>query len=511
MPGSPGLTPQVHRYYYRRNREVLVMGNDHILIIGAGFAGIGMAIRLKQAGIHDFTILERSDRVGGTWRDNTYPGVACDVPSHLYSYSFEPNPDWSRFFAPQEEILAYIERCVDKYGVRAHIRFGTSAEGGSFDETSGLWTVKTSDGGSIVARVVVSGAGHALSKPVYPDVPGRDRFEGKAMHSARWDHAYPLEGKSVAVIGTGASAIQIVPAIAEKVKQVHLFQRTPAWILPKRNGVIDAETQALFAKHPGRQRALRMGIYGITEVFGLGFTHFRPLMKLARFAALKHLEKVVRDPVLRARLTPDYPIGCKRVLFSNDFYPAMQRENVELVTDGIAEVRARSIVTKDGKERPVDVIALATGFDAADVKAPFPIHGRGGRALPDGAEAYLGTTFAGFPNFFMIIGPNTGLGHTSMVVMMEAQIGYILGALRTMRKKKLKLLDVRKSVVERYNARIQARLAKTVWNSGCRSWYQTKEGKNTTLWPGLTIEYRARMRRFDAESYEQVVERLPVS
>lgn len=478
------------------------------VIVGAGFAGLGMAIKLDAAGTPNFVILERGDRVGGTWRDNHYPGCACDVPAHLYSFSFEPNPKWSYPYAPAAEILAYLEGCVDKYKLRDRLRLRTAATAARFDEELGLWEVETSTGKKLRARALIVGTG-PLNRWSMPDIPGLSKFAGPMFHSSTWDDAVSLEGKTVAVVGTGASAIQIIPAIADEVKQVHLFQRTAAWILPKQNGHIDASAQERFTRQPARQRVLRRGIYGITEVWGLAFTHFRPLMRLAKWGALKHLE-TVRDPALRAKLTPNYPIGCKRVLFSNDFYPAMQRDNVELVTDGIAEVRERLIVTKDGKERPVDVLVLATGFDAADIKMPFPIEGRNGARLRDGTEAYLGTTFAGFPSLFMIIGPNTGLGHTSMVVMMEAQIGYILGALRTMRKKKLKLLDVRKPVVERYNERLQARLAKTVWNSGCRSWYQTKEGKNTTLWPGLTIEYRARMARFDAESYEQVEERLPV-
>jgi cation diffusion facilitator CzcD-associated flavoprotein CzcO len=483
---------------------------EDVVIVGAGFAGIGMAIKLDAAGRRRFVILERGDRVGGTWRDNTYPGCACDVPAHLYSYSFEPNPNWSFPYAPQREIFAYLEKCVDKYGLRDRLRLGTAATKATFDEELGLWTIETSTGKTLRARSLVIGTG-PLNRWSMPEIPGLDRFRGPMFHSSAWDHSVSLDGKTVAVIGTGASAIQIVPSIAPSVAKLHLFQRTPAWILPKRNGVIDERAQQRFARHPALQAAVRKGIYGLTEVFGLGFTHARPLMKLAELGARKYLEASVRDPKLRDALTPRYAMGCKRVLFSNDFYPAVQRDNVELVTGGIAEVRERSIVTSDGREREVDAVVLATGFDAADIKAPFPIHGRGARTLPDGAEAYLGTTFAGFPNLFMIIGPNTGLGHTSMVVMMEAQIGYILGALRAMDRKRLKLLDVREDVQRRYNERIQARLAKTVWNSGgCMSWYKTKGGKNTTLWPGLTLEYRARMARFDLGSYEVAREALPV-
>jgi len=482
-----------------------------VVIVGAGFAGIGMAIQLEEAGRKRFVLLERGDRVGGTWRDNTYPGCACDVPAHLYSYSFAPNPSWTLPYAPQAEILAYLERCVDAYGIRDRLRLGSAAEEASFDEALGLWTIRTSDGKTLRARSLVVGAG-PLNRWSMPSIPGLERFRGPMFHSSAWDHSVSLEGKTVAVVGTGASAIQIVPAIAPSVGRLHLFQRTPPWILPKQNGAIDEKTRARFARRPALQSAVRKGMYALTEVFGLGFGHARPLMDVAQWASKKYLEKSVADPALRDALTPRYAMGCKRVLFSNDFYPAMQRENVELVTSAIAEVRERTVVTRDGRERGVDVLALATGFEAAEIKAPFVIRGRHGRLLPDGADAYLGTTFSGFPNFFMIIGPNTGLGHTSMIVMMEAQIGYILRALREMDRAELRLLDVREDVQRKYNERLQARLAKTVWNTGgCASWYRRKDGKNTTLWPGLTIEYRARMRRFDLESYEVVREALPVA
>ncbi len=481
-------------------------GND-ILIVGAGFAGIGMAIRLKQAGIDDFVIIERADRLGGTWRDNTYPGIACDIPSHLYSYSFEPNPGWSRFFAPQDEILAYLEHCADKYGIRPHIRFGTSATGGSFDERTGKWTVTTGDGKTLSARVVVSGSGHALSKPVFPDVPGREKFQGKSMHSARWDHDYPLEGKTVAVVGTGASAIQIVPSIAARVGKMHVFQRTAAWVVPKPDREITAREQAMFRKRPQLQMLARRGIYWILEAMAVGYVVEPRLNRIRELRSLRFLEQSVRDPALRAKLTPHFRLGCKRVLFSNEFYPALQRENVELVSEGIAEIKERSIVTRDGKERPVDVIVYATGFETSEAKPPFPILGRGGVALAeawrDSIEAYLGTTVPGFPNFFLILGPNCGLGHSSMIFMMESQFAYIVDAIKTMRAKRLKSVEVRREVGRRYNEKLQKRLAGTVWNQGgCASWYLTKSGKNTTAWPGFTFEYRLRTRRFDAGSYE---------
>ncbi|MEB2310338.1 MAG: NAD(P)/FAD-dependent oxidoreductase [Sorangiineae bacterium] len=492
------------------------MRNDHVLIIGSGFAGIGLAIRLKQAGIEDFTILERAESLGGTWRDNTYPGVACDVPSHLYSFSFEPNPTWSRFFAPQSEILAYLERCADKYGVRPHIRFGVAAEGASFDEQTGLWTVKTSDGQSLEARVVVSGSGHALSRPIYPDLPGRDTFAGKSMHSARWDHDYALEGKTVAVVGTGASAIQIAPAIAPKVKQLFVFQRTPGWLLPKPDRAISPREQSVYRRYPALQKAFRAGIYSALESMAIGYVVEPRLNRIREEHALLYLRRKVKDPALRKKLTPSFRLGCKRILLSNDWYDTLQRPNVALVAEPITEVRAGSLVTRDGAEHHVDAIAWATGFEAAEARPPFAVQGRGGRDLAttwkDHAEAYLGTTISGFPNLFLIIGPNLGLGHSSMVLMMESQFAYVVDAIKTLRARKLDFVDVRPEVAARYNDALQARLAGTVWNSGgCSSWYLTRTGKNTTAWPGFTFEFRWKTRRFDVENYELGAQDVPTA
>lgn len=481
---------------------------DHVVIIGSGFAGLAMAIRLKQAGIDDFTILEQASGVGGVWRDNHYPGVACDVESHLYSFSFEPNPKWTRQFAPRAEILAYLEHCATKYGIRPHIRFDCAAKRATFDDASGTWTLETSDGKTLRARVVVSGSGHALSRPVYPDIPGLDAFEGKKMHSARWDDDYALEGKSVAVIGTGASAIQIVPNIAPKVGKLAVYQRTAPWILPKPDHAIPQATRERFARFPFLQTLARDGIYWRRELMALGFVVEPRILKIAERLALRYMHKQVKDPALRAKLTPSYRLGCKRVLPTNDYYPAMCRDNVELVTCGIAEVRAHSIVTKDGKERNVDAIVCATGFEAAEAVAPFEVRGRGGRNLNDawkgGIEAYLGASIAGFPNLFLLLGPNTGLGHSSMVFMIESQVAYVLDAIETMRAHNLKLVDVRPDTQSKYNARLQERLADTVWASGCASWYRAHDGRNTTLWPGFTFEFRLRTRRFDADRYELV-------
>jgi cation diffusion facilitator CzcD-associated flavoprotein CzcO len=462
---------------------------------------------MLEAGMKDFTILERASDVGGTWRDNHYPGVACDVPSHLYSFSFEQNPRWSRLFAPQPEILRYLQHCADKYGIRPRIHFDSCVVGAVFDERHGLWTVETQDGRTFRSRVLIAGTG-GLSRPSYPDIAGAERFAGKTFHTARWDHDYPLEGKRVAVIGTGASAIQIVPSIVERVGYLSLFQRTPAWVLPKPDLRIGERAQKRFADHPWLQRTLRNALYWLMESRALGFTNTIPSMQLsAEKQARAFLEREVRDETLRAKLTPNYRIGCKRILISNDYYAALQRDNAAVVSEGIREIRAHSIVTSDGTEHFVDAIVYATGFQAAESVAPFEIHGRAGRELNrewrDGAEAYLGISISGFPNLFMLTGPNTGLGHNSMVFMIESQIQYVLDSLRQMRERKLGWVDVKSAIQRAYNEKLQIRLAKTVWaTGGCVSWYKTSSGKNTTLWPGFTFEYRVRTRQFDAQNYE---------
>jgi cation diffusion facilitator CzcD-associated flavoprotein CzcO len=482
------------------------MRDTYVLIVGSGFAGLGMAIRLKQAGIDDFVLLEQASGIGGTWRDNHYPGAACDVQSHLYSFSFEPWPEWSREFAPQKEILAYLEHCADKYGIRPHIRFGSRVTRARWDEHEGVWEVETSDGRTIRARVLVPGCG-PLSRPVMPDIPGLASFQGKTFHSARWDHSFPLEGKSVAVVGTGASAIQIVPAIAPRVGKLFVYQRTAPWLMPKPDGEIPTWKRATFRQIPAAQRLARRRIYWTRELMALGFVVEPRIMKLGERFGRRYLRKSVADAVLRDKLTPRYTMGCKRVLPTNDYLPALQRPNAEVVTAPIAEVRAHSIVTKDGVERAVDAIVLATGFEAAEQVAPFEIRGRDGRELnevwTDGAEAYLGTSVSGFPNLFMLVGPNTGLGHSSMIFMIESQIAYVLDAVKRMRARRLAAVDVRPDVQAAYNARLQRRLTKTVWASGCMSWYLTRTGKNTTLWPGFTFEFRWRTRRFDASAYDE--------
>jgi cation diffusion facilitator CzcD-associated flavoprotein CzcO len=484
--------------------------NDEVLIVGTGFAGIGTAIRLMQAGITRFTLLERADEVGGTWRDNHYPGAACDVESHLYSFSFEPNPEWTRTFARQAEILEYLKRCAKKYGVYPHIRFRAGVASARWDEAAALWHVRLDDGATLTARVLVSACG-GLSRPGRPDIAGLERFEGKSFHSARWDHSFGLEGKDVAVIGTGASAVQIVPAIAPQVRRLFVYQRTPPWTLPKADVPIPPSRRALYRRFPALQRLRRRIIFLQREALGLGFVRQPRLMWAASIAARQHLRQSVASRELRAKLEPSYKMGCKRILPTNDFYPALERPNVELVTDGIETVTARGIRTNDGVERSLDAIVLATGFEAAEHCAPFEILGRGGRSLAatwePGAEAYLGTSVSGFPNLFLVFGPNTALGHSSMILIIEAQIAYIRDAITTMRHDALVAVDVLPAVQARYNEEIQARLARSVWASGCKSWYLTRSGKNTTLWPGLIAEFRRRTERFDASRYDLTPQR----
>lgn len=479
-------------------------------IVGTGFSGLLAAIKLKELGIHDLVLFEKSDAVGGTWRDNTYPGCACDVPSHMYSYSFETTGSWSRAYAPWNEIRAYIERCTEKYELRKHVRFRTEVVSASWDESRARWRVRTADGYVVTARILVAATG-PLSRPTVPSLPGLERFRGKTFHSAAWDHEYPLEGKSVAVVGTGASAIQFVPHVAARAAKMVLFQRTPAWVLPRKDPVFGPVARKLLDRAAPRF-AYREWIYFTHELRAYAFTKEPRILAWAERIAKKNIARAVKDPELRAKLTPSYRMGCKRVLMSNEYYPALARPNVEVVTDAIREVTEDGVVTADGARRTVDAIVFGTGFAVHDYLGPIRVEGRGGRSLGDvwkrSAEAYLGTTVAGFPNLFVFAGPNTGLGHNSMIFMFESQARYMTECIRQMRACKLASVEVKRDVQDAFNARIQERLASTVWQSGgCKSWYQNEEGKNTTLWPGFTFEYRARTRFFDLRNYLVVHER----
>jgi cation diffusion facilitator CzcD-associated flavoprotein CzcO len=478
-----------------------------VAVVGTGFAGLGMAIRLRGAGIEDLVVFERADDVGGTWRDNTYPGCTCDVPSHLYSFSFAPNPDWSRSFSPQPEILSYLRGCADRYGVRPHIRFGHEVRAARWDETAGRWRIETSQG-EYTAQMLVAGMG-PLSEPSVPSLPGLSSFEGTVFHSAQWNHSHDLAGERVAVIGTGASAIQFVPKIQPQVASLLVFQRTPPWIVPRTDRRISRVERFLLRRLPGVQQAWRGAIYWGRETFVWGFVRPRVIRNLQRLAR-GHLRRQVPDPVLASQLTPDYTIGCKRILISNDYYPALSQPNVSLVTSAVASVRPRSVVSADGVEHPVDTIIFGTGFHVTDPPAATRVWGRDGLLLADawrdGMSAYLGGAIARFPNMFMLIGPNTGLGHTSMVFMIESQIAYVLDCLRVMSQRGLATVSVRPEVQSSYNAEIQTQLVETVWNAGgCRSWYLDEHGRNTTVWPTYTWKFRQRTRRFDLSSYETTV------
>jgi cation diffusion facilitator CzcD-associated flavoprotein CzcO len=478
-----------------------------VAVIGAGFGGLGVAIHLERAGLR-YVVLEQAASLGGTWRDNRYPGAACDVPSNLYCYSFAPNPDWSRVYPEQAEIEAYMNRCADKYGVRRAMRFGTRVVAARYDEQAARWRVALAGGEEIQARFVVSATG-GLSRPKLPEIEGLDTFRGALFHSARWNREIDLAGKQVAVIGTGASAIQIVPAIAPTVGRLLVFQRTPAWIVPRDDRPRTEGERARYRKHPWTQRLSRLATYARFESRAIGFTKAPGLLRFAEKQVRRYIAHQVPDRALRKQFTPTYALGCKRVLMSNEFYPTFRRENVALVTEPIARATPSGLRTADGVEHEVDAIVAATGFHAAEAGSPFPVYGLAGRELneswSEGAQAYLGTTVSGFPNFFMITGPNTGLGHNSMIYIIESQIAYITQAIAALRSGDLQAVDVRPEIQATYNAEIQARLAHTVWNTGgCRSWYLTRDGRNTTLWPGFTFEYRRRTKRFHLGDYNIV-------
>jgi cation diffusion facilitator CzcD-associated flavoprotein CzcO len=481
-----------------------VPAEAEVAIVGAGFSGLAMSIKLSELGIDDQVVLERGEKAGGTWWFNTYPGCGCDVPSHLYSFSFAPNPDWTRTYSRQPEIEAYLQRVADDFGVTPKLRLGTTVTGAEWDEEDSRWVVETS-GGQLRARVLVSAAG-ALSDPKTPDVEGLETFKGHTFHSAQWDHDYDVSGKRIAVIGTGASAIQFVPAIAPDVAQMHVFQRTAPWIMPHTDRPISERERRLYKRFPALQKLVRGGIYSARELLVLGFVKQPRLMKGVEKLARKHMDRQISDPELRRKVEPGYTIGCKRILPSNNWYPALQRDNVELVTDPIARVTERGVVTAGGAEHEVDAIIFGTGFNVIDMPVARYVRGRAGRTLDEcwkgSPRAHMGSTVPGFPNLFMLLGPNTGLGHSSMVYMIESQVAYVAGALKEMRRRGAATVEVRREVVERFNAAIDRRMKDTVWTTGCKSWYLDDTGRNGTLWPDWTFMFRRRAERFDSAEYE---------
>jgi cation diffusion facilitator CzcD-associated flavoprotein CzcO len=478
-----------------------------VLIIGAGFSGLCMGIKLLEAGMNSFLIIEKSADVGGTWWDNRYPGCACDIPSHLYSFSFEPSTDWTRMFPGQQEIHAYLKRCVEKYKLGPHIRLNARFQEAAWDEAAGEWHTTTQDGARIRARVLVSGMG-ALHVPHYPEIKGIDRFKGPAFHSSNWDYGVDLAGKNVAVVGTGASAIQFVPQIGPRVGKLSLFQRTPAWIVPRLDFAFSEKWKRRFRSIPFTRWLLRQFIFWRQEFRVLGFLGNETIRKKAEEIALAHLADGIKDPKMRAALTPNYQLGCKRVLVSDDFYPALSRSNVELVTEPIAEVREHTIVTQDGVERPIDVLIYGTGFRATEPLIGCRIVGRGGVEIHDAwrkrMSAYLGVTVTGFPNLFLLLGPNTGLGHNSVVLMIEAQVRYTMQCLKLLKSNKRRVIEVRSESQQRFVDEIYRRMGGTVWLSGgCHSWYQDQTtGEITTIWPGSVVAYLRRTRSVSPSDYE---------
>jgi cation diffusion facilitator CzcD-associated flavoprotein CzcO len=479
-----------------------------IAIVGSGFSGLCLGIHLKKAGIHSFAIFEKADRIGGTWRDNSYPGAACDVPAFAYCFSFEQKTDWTRKWAGQDEILAYMDHCAEKYGIGPHIRFGTEITSACFDEEAALWRLRTRAGEEIEAEVIVTAVGQ-LSRPKLPGLPGLDTFRGERFHSARWNHDYDLTGKRVAVIGNAASAIQFIPQIAKQVEHLTVFQRSANWMIPRKDRPYTRKEHERFARHPWLARLYRWSIWASFElrypfVFH-GKAWLRPLFERM---AKNYIRTTITDPKLREALVPNYPIGARRILISDDYYQALERKNVELVTTGIERVVQDGVVGRDGRTHPADAIILATGFLTNEFLAPVKIRGLEGRLLEDdwkdGAEAYLGITVAGFPNLFMTYGPNTNLGHNSIIFMIECQTRYILQCIERLRQGDLAYLDLHPEVQARFNAKIQAELRRTVWAETDHSWYKDAAGRITNNWSGTTTRYWWKTRKVDFGCYRHV-------
>ncbi|MDH6627896.1 cation diffusion facilitator CzcD-associated flavoprotein CzcO [Streptomyces sp. LBL] len=492
-----------HRHEHRREYR-----HEHVrvAVVGSGFGGLGAAVRLRREGVTDFVVLERAGSVGGAWRDNTYPGCACDVPSHLYSFSFAPHPDWPRTFSGQEHIRAYLEHVADVFRLRPHIRFDSEVKRMAWDAEKLRWDIETSSG-NLSADVVVSATG-PLADPKIPQIPGLKSFPGKVFHSARWDHDYDLRGKRVAMVGTGASAIQIVPAVQPLAERLTLFQRTPPWVLPRVDRAISGAERALHRALPFTTQARRGLLWGIRELQVQAFTKHPDELGLVEQVAKLNMARYIKDPALRAELTPDYRIGCKRILLSSDYYPALARPNVDVVASGLSEIRGSTLVAADGAEAEVDAIVFGTGFHVTDTPIADRVVGADGRTLAeswkDGMEALRGTSAAGFPNWLTVIGPNSGLANSSMILVIESQLNYLADFVRQLNVLGGRVaLDARPRAVRAWNHRVQERMKRTVWNTGgCTSWYMDANGRNTTIWPGTTTEFRRATRRVDLGEYD---------
>ncbi|MEU7765468.1 NAD(P)/FAD-dependent oxidoreductase [Nocardia sp. NPDC049190] len=474
-----------------------------ILIIGAGFGGISMAVELRRNGFDDITILERAADLGGVWRENTYPGAACDVPSPLYSFSYEPKPDWPQRYSGQVAIHDYLRDVAQRHGVLDTIRFDTGVTDAEFDDATGRWTVRSTDGDTRIVDIVISAVGQ-LSRPAMPSIPGVDTFTGPSFHSAEWDHDVVLTGKRVACIGTGASAIQFIPEIQPEVAHLTLFQRTPAWVVPKFDTEYSPIQHRLFARVPGALLIERFGWWSISEFLSLGLVEVPAIARLVTHIASRHLARQVKDPRLRAALAPDYPVGCKRVLFSNEYYPALTQPNVHVETTAITEITAHGVRTADGVVHDTDVLIYGTGFKGTEFLWPMNIYGSAGRKLSDawadGAHAYYGISVPNFPNFFVVYGPNTNLGVGSIIYMIESQTRYIRQAVQLLAERPGHCLDVRADREATFNTALQQRLARTPWNF-CSSWYRNSAGRITNNWPGSQTSYRKSVRKLDPTAY----------
>ncbi|MFI6997595.1 flavin-containing monooxygenase [Nocardia sp. NPDC050175] len=490
------------------------MTTPSIIIIGAGFAGLGVALELRRAGLDSFTILERAADLGGVWRENTYPGAACDVPSPLYSWSFEPKSDWPRRFSEQRDIHAYMRGVAEKHDLERFIRFGTEVTDAEFDEQTGQWTVSTTDGARLTADVLVPAVGQ-LSRPAMPNIPGIDTFAGPAFHSAEWDHTVDLTGKRVACIGTGASAIQYIPRIQPAAAHLTLFQRSAAWVLPKFDTEYSTAHKAVFKYLPPTRLAERFAIWSLFEVLALALTDI-PAMKTPVIAlADRHRVKQIPDAELRDKLTPDYAAGCKRGLFSNEYFPALAQPNVTVETTAIEAITPTGIRTADGVEHEVDVIVYGTGFKGTEFLAPMNIYGVGGRKLADvwgdeGARAFLGLSVPNFPNLFMMYGPNTNVGSGSIIYMLESQARYIRQVVQYLTDRPGRYLAARANAEQQWDDWLQRRLKDTPWNF-CSSWYRNAAGRITNNWPGATVLYRWKTKTFDLADYDEAQAERPLA
>lgn len=475
-----------------------------IVIIGSGFGGIGLAINLKKAGIENFVLLERESDMGGTWWRNSYPGAAVDVQSHLYSFKSEPF-NWSRLFAFQPEILDYTNLLITKYDLKSKTHSGKNVVKAEFDEITCIWSVLIEDGSVYKAPLLINSSG-SLSQPSIPPIKGKDDFKGMSFHTSRWDHSFDYSDKKVAVIGTGASGVQVIPALAPKVKTMNVFQRTPHWVMPRPDRKLGNWERKFIHAIPLITSIYREMMYWKLEARMLAFKGNKAIIRIFQNKAKKFLKKNIPDPELRKKLTPDFLLGCKRVLLTNDYYPALLLDNVNLVIDGIELINETGLKMRSGEQIDVDLIIYATGFHASENNIPYPVIGRNGLSIQeswkDGAHAYIGTVVPHFPNLFILVGPNTGIGHTSALHIMESQMKYIMKTILAMRKNNWKAVEIKEEVEVAYNELIQKQLSTTVWQTGgCKSWYQTESGKNTTLYPTYSFVFRKDTSKFKKEEH----------